>query len=132
MLFNIPFFIERIVSDSGREFVPFLICQNLFDLVLCSPFKAPEHFLFPVLQNELEHAVFKLIIAVLLVIRSINSSAVIKNRDFKMIIRLQIRFFRTLDILLNDQAFKRPVLDLHRIRIVINEMIIIDLCHIRD
>ena len=49
-----------------------------------------------------------------------------------MIIRLQIRFFRTLDILLNDQAFKRPVLDLHRIRIVINEMIIIDLCHIRD
>ena len=130
MLGNVAILVEDVIAHRRRELILFAFVKDLFDFILRSLGKAPEHFLFSGFQLELRYTVFKLIVAVLLIVVGVDRSIFIQNRDPEAVITLIVVFVITLYLLLNHKAFQRPVFDLHRVGVVIDILTIIHQSHI--
>ena len=123
---NIAIFIENTVCYICSE--SFRI--DFFNLIPCSLQETPEHLLFFILKLELYHTSFKLVIPVFLVVCGIDFAIFIKNRYSESIISVMIGSFITFYFFLHYKTLERPVLDLHRVIIVVDEMTIVDPRHI--
>ena len=105
-------------------------CVNLFNLIFGAFRKAPEHFLLACLELESSNAVFKLVIAALLIKVSIDGPVIVQYRNSEGIVSLEVCRIATLYLFLNDQPFERPVLNLHGVRIIVDVVTVVDLRHI--
>ena len=106
------------------------VCVNLFNLILGALLKAPEHFLLACLEPEFRNTVYKLVIAALLIKVSVDGPVIVQDRDSEVIVGFIICRITALHLLLNDQPFERPVLDLHGVRIIVDVVAVVDLLHV--
>ena len=123
---DISVFIVHTVRHSCHK----TVCVNLFNLILGAFRKAPEHFLLARLELEFRNAVFKLVIAALLIKVSIDGAVIVQYRDPEAIVGFMVCRITALHLFLNDQTFERPVLDLHGVREIVNIGPVINLLHI--
>ena len=130
MLDDFSFFIKNVVRDSGSEHVPVIIREDLFDFVLRSLVKAPEHLLLTALKFKFHDAVYKLVISIFLVVVRIDRTVVLQDGDPEIVIPVQILLDCAFDLFFYDQSLQRPVLDLHAVGIVVNIVAVIHQCHV--
>ena len=124
--FDVSVLIEHIVGDCRRK----SFCTGFLDFILRSFRKAPEHFLLFIFDLELYNTILELVVSVFLIVTCIYTAIFVQNRHSECIVSVLIRSIITLDLFFNDKTFERPVLDLHGIRVIVNIMVIIYLCHI--
>ena len=99
---------------------------DLLDLILRALGEAPEHLRLVVLELEIDNAFDEGIVTVCLVVIGIDGTVFIQDRNAEPVVRVEILFIFALDLLLDDQALQRPVLDLHGVGIIIDIMAVIN------
>ena len=83
------------------------------------------------LELEFYNTIDESIVPILLVITGIYISILVEDRYPEPVVCVKIRLVSAVHLLLNDQSFQRPVFDLHGVIIIIDVMLVIDMCHVR-
>ena len=130
MLSEITLLVKDVIAHRGRELVALFIRQELLDHVLGALLEAPEHLLFSVLETECRNTVHELIVTIRFVVVGVDGAVVLEDRDTKFVVGVEVILIITFDLLLDDQALERPVLDLHRVAVVVDALTVINLCHV--
>ena len=130
MLSEITLLVKDVIAHRGRELVALFIRQELLDHVLGALLEAPEHLLFSVLETECRNTVHELIVTIRFVVVGVDGAVVLEDRDTKFVVGVEVILIITFDLLLDDQALERPVLDLHRVAVVVDVLTVINVRHV--
>ena len=127
---DFAFFIEDVIAHLNGKLVSISVSEDLLNFIFGSLLKAPNHLLLVVLEHEIGYAILELVVAVLLVVVCVDTAVFVEDVDLEIVVSVEVLIFLALDLLLDDQAFERPVLDLHGIGKIVDISTIINLCHV--